>query len=194
MSTLSLISENKSQIFRISSTEDVTTFSTSLNIPIEINCQQLNIRNQSGQIINDLVSDIIKIKLIQKCLRSYNGIVFNDNSNHIYEQLLNTGTLSLINNSAVFIDKSEYYQYLRELNNEYYLIVFVETDGNLTINGKLIKNNSWYIIKYTQNPNHISFNSNHLELIDETSIIFLSENTKKIGSQKYPDHSDIEYF
>lgn len=195
MSFLKLISENKNKIFYINSGDDICTFSTSFNVPIEIFCKQFNIKNESGDIIVDLVSELTNLKLIQnECLRSYNGIILNDNSNHKYEQLLKTRKLKLTNNSAIFINSDEDYQYLRKLNNDYYLIVLVETDGNLIINEQIIQNNSWYVIKYTQNPSDISSDSNHFNLIDISSILFISEDTKKIGSQKYPTSSNIEYF
>lgn len=195
MSNLKLISKNQNKIFYINSGDDICTISTSFNIPIDIFCKQFNIKNESGDIIVDLVSELTNLKLNQnECLRSYNGIIFNDNSNHIYEQLLKTRKLILTNNSAIFINNDEDYQYLRKLNNDYYLIVLVETDGNLIINDQIIQNNSWYVIKYTQHPSDISSDSNHFNLIDISSILFISGDTKKIGSQKYPSRSNIEYF
>lgn len=196
MSIIKLISKNQNKIFYINSGDDICTMSSSFNVPIDIFCKQFNIKNESGDIIVDLVSELTNLKLIQnECLRSYNGIILNDNySNHIYEQLLKTRKLKLTNNSAIFINNYEDYQYLRKLNNDYYLLVLVETDGNLIINNQIIQNNSWYVIKYTQHPSNISSDSNHFNLIDISSILFISGDTKKIGSQKYPSSSNIGYF
>lgn len=197
VSDLKLVSkEDTSKVFFINAENTMCVFRTSLGMTIDMNCSKLSIRNQSGENIDDLVTELLNMKMIQNTsLRSYNGINFNNNgTNYIYKQVLETRKLNLINNSAIFTNNNGDYQYLRKINDDYYLIVLVETGENIAINGQVIQNNSWYIINYTQNPNSISSNTNHFELIDTTSIIFLSENTKRIGSQKYPDHPNIEYF